>query len=642
MTVPDVAYRVEIAFNAGYRTLAVDRVWEDVSEFVELGEGMTVNYGRADEVSTADANQLSLVFDNTDGRFTWGNPDSPYYPNVKVGRPIRLTALIGALESVRFTGYVNEWPVEWPGGSDTYATASVSASSRLSRLGLDSPLAQVLDRAITATAPTYFWPLTEPKKATAGAEVEGRAVSLTSTRPANTVFGVAGGSDETAGPFVTDGRPGVNIQRNSRPLQGSLPTLSLGPGVIGGITVGVFAKGLQPAPGPASSFLSLSSALTDGAPLLGDLDLGEDLAYLALPSGAYVGAGGDGLADYIGLTHHIAATIDCDGTDFALTLYQDGVLVDTDTTPAETINLSLLQINNPGTGSLSDIVVGRVGIWDRALRSDELSYIARAGIDGFRGDTTDQRLLRYADWANIDPAELTATPSPIAMAGMEAAGEQIVGLMREVETTEAGVLYDNREGQLVLRARSERYGVPVALEVDFSGHQAGGDFSPRVDRQGLVNVGNGTNTTDTVTVTFVDEVSREEYGDAGYDVQTAALDPTEPHNLVAWAVNSNAQPRPRVPAVTLDVLADWIASPSLPDLLDLDIGSKVSLLNRPAQAPPTTSDYFVEYFTEGYAEAFGVGSWAIGLNLSPAWPHEAVLILDDPDLGVLDQNLLAL
>lgn len=82
---PDVV--VEIAFNAGYNTPAASRTWTDVSAYVELSDRIGIDFGRQDERSTAGANTLTLTLDNTDGRFTAQRAASPYYPNVKIGRP---------------------------------------------------------------------------------------------------------------------------------------------------------------------------------------------------------------------------------------------------------------------------------------------------------------------------------------------------------------------------------------------------------------------------------------------------------------------------------------------------------------------------------------------------------------------------
>lgn len=88
MSLPDV--QVEIAFDSGWATPAVDRTWTDVSDYVELAEGIGIGIGRGDEFNIADANTLALTLDNRDGRFTPGKATSPYYPDVKIGRPIRV------------------------------------------------------------------------------------------------------------------------------------------------------------------------------------------------------------------------------------------------------------------------------------------------------------------------------------------------------------------------------------------------------------------------------------------------------------------------------------------------------------------------------------------------------------------------
>ncbi|HEU4599413.1 MAG TPA: hypothetical protein VFS26_06670, partial [Solirubrobacterales bacterium] len=105
---------VEIAFNAGYGTPAASRTWTDVSDYVELDRDIEIVRGRSDERSKITPSTLTLTLNNRDGRFTAGLASSPYFPNVKIGRPIRVTATpVGGSASVRFVGYIEEWPVEW-------------------------------------------------------------------------------------------------------------------------------------------------------------------------------------------------------------------------------------------------------------------------------------------------------------------------------------------------------------------------------------------------------------------------------------------------------------------------------------------------------------------------------------------------
>ena len=191
---PDV--QVDIAFNAGYTTPAASRTWTDVSSYVELAQGIDITFGRQDERSVADANQLTLTLDNSDGRFTAFRSASPYYPNVKVGRPIRVRVTPpGGTTVTRFVGFIDEWPVEWE-GSDRYAMAKIRATSRLARLGLSTSLHSMPEEAILASGPAGYWTLGDPVGSTAALDSSGRgAASLAVTQG-------GGGSTDTGLPVV--------------------------------------------------------------------------------------------------------------------------------------------------------------------------------------------------------------------------------------------------------------------------------------------------------------------------------------------------------------------------------------------------------------------------------------------------------
>ena len=83
--------KVEVAFNAGYTTAAASRTWTDVSTYVEGAQPVSDGRGRSDEVSAIQPARLSLTLNNRDGRFTPRLASGAYYPNVKKGRPVRVT-----------------------------------------------------------------------------------------------------------------------------------------------------------------------------------------------------------------------------------------------------------------------------------------------------------------------------------------------------------------------------------------------------------------------------------------------------------------------------------------------------------------------------------------------------------------------
>jgi hypothetical protein len=174
--------KVEIAWNAGYLTAAASRTWTDVSAYVEFAEGITITGGRGDERSTADANHLTLTVDNSDGRFTFGKTSGPYGSNVKLGRPIRVTATpVDGAAQVEFLGFLDELPTEWE-GTDAYAKSVITATSRLARLGTQAKLKSIVETAILSNSPVAYYTLGEPEGSTEANDSSGnRADALGSS-----------------------------------------------------------------------------------------------------------------------------------------------------------------------------------------------------------------------------------------------------------------------------------------------------------------------------------------------------------------------------------------------------------------------------------------------------------------------------
>ena len=91
MARPDL-YVLECAFASNPDALLADQVWTDITAYLDVKAGVRIGRGRTDELSDIQPSTLACTLKN-DGRFTPGNTSSPYYPNVKTGKRIRLGLL---------------------------------------------------------------------------------------------------------------------------------------------------------------------------------------------------------------------------------------------------------------------------------------------------------------------------------------------------------------------------------------------------------------------------------------------------------------------------------------------------------------------------------------------------------------------
>lgn len=618
------AVKVEVAFNAGYTTPDADRVWTDVSEWVELHQGIADTFGRQDELSTADANRLTLTLDNSDGRFTAGRAASPYYPNVKLGRPIRLSLMtVTGYTSVRFVGFVNQWPVEWD-GTDAYAKATITAGSRLSRLGLGQKLRSMVEASILATDPTHYFTLGDQADSTHASESSGNnAAPLTVTGTGSAlVFGNAIGP-RTDGLTALTLAGGEYLAGTSDSASGTAQSVSCfmlrtGNPAATETIVATFSSAAPYPPGigvrvtPGGVIEVVSRALLDAVPTV------------QLASAANV-------CD--GVLHHIAVT----RSGATWNLYVDGVLANTTSGGNSDAFTSWTPLVGDSTADTVPLTgtVAHAAFWSNlAVSAASVADQADIGLSGAEGETTDARATRILGWAGVASTEIDTQAGNETMTYQQTSGQSVVDALRDVESTEGGVLFDGRDGRVTFHNRSHRYTAPVAVTLDMEAQQVEADYAPKLDPSTLTNDVTVDNPTTGESARAVDTASADEYGTVTSSAKSVAdsYDPLQ--QKASWLVASYAEPRPRVPSMTVDLLAQVGGTPSAEDILALTIGSRVAVVNQPAQADTADADYFVE----GYSEAIGPESYSITFNLSPAHPSLSAFMIEDATRGELDSS----
>lgn len=115
MSWPTLTVRVAFATEP----LAATPTWTDVSDYVR---SVRIRRGRQDELNRIEAGVAEVTLDNRDRRFDPTNTSSPYYPNVLPMRKINIRATWNSVTYDLYTGYIENWPPDWPLTDDSSVT----------------------------------------------------------------------------------------------------------------------------------------------------------------------------------------------------------------------------------------------------------------------------------------------------------------------------------------------------------------------------------------------------------------------------------------------------------------------------------------------------------------------------------------
>lgn len=144
---------VKMAFNNLPLTAEASTIWTDVTAYVF---SFSFRRGRQRALNRIEAGTLDMLLDNSDRRFDPTYTASPYYPDVVPMVKVRIEATWSGTTYKLFTGFVERWPPEWPGGLDATTTISaVDAFRAFSAIELNGAYASeftnwAIDTALTA------------------------------------------------------------------------------------------------------------------------------------------------------------------------------------------------------------------------------------------------------------------------------------------------------------------------------------------------------------------------------------------------------------------------------------------------------------------------------------------------------------
>jgi hypothetical protein len=614
MTLPTTV--VEIAFATAPDDPSP--VWVDVTQWWRVSPPVSITRGRQDQLGEVQPSKFSLTLDNSDGRFTPGNVDSPYYPNVKKGRRVRVSEIWGGVTYRRVTGFVDEWPVAWADASLKVAAAPISASSRMARLGRGAELRSIVEEEYLLDGPRAYYTLGDAEGSTMagnGAETQQPPMSFAGSG-ANPVFGNATGPG-------TDGLTSVSFAGGKylavvfdQPVVTAADTTYAWEFFFSTSTTAFQQLGRlrRPAGDTVQAFITAAGKLN----ILSNAEAGS--IYFDLISAATVSDGA---------THHALVRATISGGNLVSTLYLDGVQIDTDTFVSFPGFTGFDRLSAGGdttamTGVLAHVAVTAGTTELTAARVDAHSD---SGLNGFSGESSGNRVHRLAIYAGVPDAEIDfETGLSTSITNQLTNGKTALALMTDVVNTEGGVLFDAGDGTLTFHGRSHRYNASSALTLSGAGGEIL-NIEPRLDDQGLTNDMTASREGG-VTVRAVDQVSIDDYGLYRDSITLLTTLDGEVQDAANWKVFTASTPQVKVPVAEIDLGQASAAQKTA--ILALEIGDRITLANLPSQAPAASMDFFIEGYTEQITDAL----YRIAFNLSPA-ELSGVWQLDSPVYSVL-------
>ncbi|MEV1331119.1 hypothetical protein AB0J20_16255 [Micromonospora costi] len=491
----DLQVKVEAAFGADVTADPGIWSWTDLSSRMQA-EPIRIRVGKSSGAQYVSPRTCAVTLDNADGALTPANPMSPYWPNVDLGTPLRVSVFWGGVWRERFAGFADQWepnflPTTEPGVVDS--VVQVTASGLLRRLGQGKPPTRsALRRTIAATNPVAYFPAEDGIAASAAGSALSNASALTVTG-------------------VVEFKPVDDYQYNNRTTR--YGTSALADLSTGGSMYAVLHADASSATTAAWTVHTL--ATVDPATLGGDLVMCE----WTTPAGthkrwqlvvtltgrtqviAYDAAGASTVVvDRNGVVTSFTAwavTAEQSGGNIQVTYWLTATIPITGTVAGTLGGVASLAVNPTGVTSDIPTPVGHLAVW----ASTEIPYRTAAERDSYGGSVV-EALRSYAGETATDRlARLTAEDGvsldipTVGADSVQRMGWQHEGtpmdLYRECEDVDGGILYEQGFG-LAYLPREGRYNRSVDLEVDLAAYRvarggSGDVLRPVYDDQGIRN-----------------------------------------------------------------------------------------------------------------------------------------------------------
>jgi hypothetical protein len=645
-TYPNLLVEVACAFGADITSLTGSGwTWTDITDDVilegEQGSPLNVTVGRADESSVTQTSVFKCTLDNRSGKYI-NTGASALWPYVRRGTPVRLRLSIdnGSTWSVRFQGTAVGFTPQWPESTGRWATVELEASGPLRVLDQGTLPAKSVYRTEIPRSPGWdglitYWPCeggdgiqqnpaAVPTDGKPPIELDLAYFPKATNNPSNAAFPLSGPyqshmkmGTRTAIPAYTN--TGILQVRMMVAVPGKFPVAQWQP---------FFYMDTTNAAVPTWS-LQVNEA--------GDLRLvgynASDVIVKTLGPIAFNSNGTSRLTAVIfdnngtGLDTEIR-TVDQTGDD----AFFNQSFASTNIGTLTQVEVIGPDFSDGGTGT-ENALVTHVTVQNTATNISTASV-----IDlwlGLPGEAVTTRLVRVANLhgMNVDlmspgvgaiPA-YTETANSITLAAGPQYYDTLSGILRELETTGQGLLYDGLGTGLtyVSRRYRQQRAVAATLTLDASSGHLTEPFGPVDDDQVLfnhytVNRHNGTHGAE-----YFDVTGSEGTNIVGDHANSLTVNCNVDAGLVGyaqWGVNTGTISGYRFPQIGFALHTN---ASLIPQWLACTPQSRIDITNIAAVRRQLSPDP-IWLLLEGWTETISMFEWNVQANTSSAEPWNVI------------------
>ncbi len=653
-------------------------VWTDISNRVAGGQGssfITTSAGRQYELSTPEAGELNINLDNHDGAFTPGNTNSPYFPNVVLGTPIRVQAFwSGSWYNIAY-GYIERWPQEWPdlpqwGMSNLVAVDAVGVLSNIT-------MPSALDGDILMDNPYIFIPANEQYSRF----INGLDSTFTSTESQGLLAANASRINQRAAMYV-DGSAAIAEVGQATSILGDndsgfgtdaisvAPTTPVsGPGIIytdvnipdvidpGSVTVEFWviipatvpAATLQPTVFQAFGYPSNYAGNNPSLSVKINNLIGSSTLTVTLADGATINAPFNVNISAQMITLLISSS--------SLSIYVNGALeTSTVLNAGQTTHWNALALGccnyayESGALSTGNFTAFDFAVYPYLLSTQRIVSHFSTGSSGQENSDATARIAQILDWGKIGIARggqvlFNGIPDGVLQGpAYSLVGTNAMDGINQVASNHTAMVAAMADGALVFTHRWGLFNkLAVAVLGDSNDPHDGQIPSTQATGFGFDNtflyntdqITQQNGPTSSITVIANDFTSQHEFFVRSAPARSiATMSLLDVYDVANWEIAKYSQPAFRISQITLDASAN----PSIfTALLTIKQGDVVSVIRNPLGGAPIN----IITMVQKVSHVIGPHTWQTTYQLSPYAIESAVLELGTPIFNTLGSNTLA-